>query len=205
MSSILIEPHYLGSLEYFTLIKQYDSLIFATNDRFQKQTFRNRCQVLGSNKILSLIVPVAHKQDTIFKDVRIDNNQSWRRDHWGAIYSSYGKAPFFEFFADEFNKLWNMEHKFLLDLNIEFSNLTFRLLQIDVKMALNQDLEENAHDDCRNLIVPKKSFTHRKIYDPVPYGQLFGDKFEPNLSIADLIMNEGPQAKSILAASFLKR
>ena len=204
MSKLLIEPHYLGSLEYYSLILQYNEVVLEVQDRFQKQTFRNRCQILGSNKVLSLFVPVSYTSQTLCKDVTIDDGQRWRKDHWGAFYSSYGKAPFFEHFADAFEEVWSRRHRFLIDLTSAFLKLTYRLLQMDVKMSFTQRIEENLCDDFRNIIVPKKPFTHRKIYDPKPYMQLFGNKFEPNLSIIDLIMNEGPQARHIIAASFLK-
>lgn len=204
MTKLLLEPHYLGSLEYYSLIVNYDALVLEVNDRFQKQTFRNRCHFLGANKVLTMIVPVSYNHDTLLKDVTIDNHQRWKKDHWGAFYSSYGKAPFFEYFADSFKKVWDGKHKFLIDLSIEFLKLTFEFLQMDVKMTLSKNISENEDNDFRNFFTPKKSFTHRKIYQPRPYTQLFGDNFEPNLSITDLIMNEGPQARSILSASFLK-
>lgn len=205
MSKLCIEPHYLGSLEYFSLIFQYDSLMLEVEDRYKKQTYRNRCHILGANKIVSLIVPVSYNSDTIFKDVTIDHQQRWKKDHWGAFYSSYGKAPFFEYFADSMKGIWDRKHKFLLDLSIDFLRLTFRLMQMDVKMAFNKKKIEDENSDFRDIITPKKTFVHRKIYQSVSYTQLFGDNFEPNLSIIDLIMNKGPQAREILSASFLKR
>lgn len=203
MSEVYIEPHYLGSLEYYSLISRYDTLMLEIQDRFQKQTFRNRSYILGANKVLPLIVPVSYHRDTISKDVRIDHQQRWIKDHWGAFYSSYGKAPFFEYFADFLNEIWNKKHKFLVDLSVDFLRMTFKFLALDVKMTFTERYDENVQNDFRSLITPKKSFAHRKIYQPTAYTQLFGDNFNPNLSIVDLIMNEGPQAQAIIAASFL--
>jgi len=205
MSQVIVEPHYLGSLEYYCLLLQHESIVLEVNDKFQKQTFRNRCQILGSNKILPLIVPVSYSNNSITKDVTIDHTQRWVKDHWGAFYSSYGKAPFFEYFADSMMEVWKNEFKYLVDLTVEFLRLTFRMLQMDVKMTLSENFVSNHVNDFRNVIIPKKTFADRKIYQGTPYSQLFGDIFNPNLSIIDLIMCEGPQASGILAASFLKQ
>ncbi len=205
MSQLIIEPHYLGSLEYFCLFPHHQIIVLEVHDKFQKQTFRNRCYLLSSNKVLPLIVPVSYSSKSLVKEVVIDNSQRWKKDHWGAVYSSYGKAPYFEFFADMINDVWRKNHKFLVDLNIEFLSLLVKILQLDVKLTLSEQQEKKTELDLRNFITPKRSFVDRKIYQPIPYSQLFGDKFSPNLSIIDLIMCEGPNASSVLSASFLKR
>ncbi len=204
MTPLVIEPHYLGNLEYYGLILQAESVVLEVNDYFPKQTFRNRCYVLGSNKVLPLIVPVSYSHRTLTKEVTIDNFQRWRKDHRGAFYSSYGKAPFYEFFSDEIEEIWRKEYKYLIDLTLDLLSLTLKWLQKDVKMTLSESYEENSADDFRDVITPKKPFVDRKIYQEIPYSQLFGDNFIPNLSIIDLIMCEGPQAPDILSASFLK-
>ncbi len=205
MSQLLIEPHYLGSIEYYALISNFDSVLIEINDRFQKQTYRNRCYLVGSNKVLSLTVPTSYSNRSLTKEVRIDHSQRWVKDHWGAIYSAYGKAPFFEYFADSFKESINTKHKFLIDLTVELMGLTFKLLSISVSMTYSESYIDNFDNDFRNVILPKKSFTDRKIYTPYAYSQLFSDTFIPNMSILDLIMCEGPQASEVLSASFLLR
>ena len=69
MSRLIIEPHYLPSLEYFTLIGQVDEVLWDVEGPFQKQTYRNRCYVLSANGVLPLTIPVHFHQGTAFKDV----------------------------------------------------------------------------------------------------------------------------------------
>ncbi len=204
MSPLLIEPHYLGSLEYYALLLQHEEVLFEVQDRFQKQTYRNRCLLLGANGIQVLTIPTKYSSQTIYKDVRIDHQQRWKKDHWGAFYSSYGKAPFFEYFADPIHQVWERRHDFLLDLTTDLLKLTFKMLQKDVKMTFTEVVKKKDEHDLRDLIIPKKPFSDRKIYFPAPYMQLFGDAFVPNLSVVDLLLNQGPQASAVLAASFLK-
>lgn len=205
MSSLLIEPHYLGSLEYFSLLIQYENIFLDIEGRFQKQTYRNRCLILGSNKILSLIVPVSYSNNAMMKDVKIDSGQRWKKDHWGAFYSSYGKAPFYEYFEDSIADVWKKDHKYLIDLSCDFMTLMLKIIQKDVNLSFFEAASSDTKDDFRNTIIPKKSFLDRNIYQSIPYSQLFGDNFSPNLSILDLIMCEGPQSYHVLTASFLRR
>lgn len=201
---LLIEPHYLGSIEYFCLIKRHSTVLLEINDHFQKQSYRNRAYILGSNKILSLHVPLNYTNKTTLKDVRIDHSQRWVKDHWGAIYSSYGKAPFFEFFANDFKTIWEVKHEFLLDLNVKMLMLCLKLMDLKIKFEFTDSYVMSPPEediDYRNHIHPKIEFTDRNIYQQRIYSQLFGNRFVPNLSIVDLIMCEGPQAGSILTSS----
>ncbi|MEQ9466240.1 MAG: WbqC family protein [Ekhidna sp.] len=204
MSVLTIEPHYLGSLEFFALLTQHSKLRFEIHDSFPKQTYRNRTYFLSSNKVQSLIVPVKYSNGQPTKEVTVDYSQRWLKDHWGAFYSSYGKAPFFEYFSEEFRTIWQDKPTHLIDLNMKFIQLVLKILQADVEIELTDSFERKYEGDKRNVINPKESFKNRKIYTPVTYTQLFGDTFVPNLSIIDLIMCEGPNAAPILSNSFLR-
>ena len=204
MQSVIIEPHYAGCLEYYCLMMQYEQVIFEIHESFQKQTYRNRARVLGSNKPLNLIVPVKYHHQTPLKEVIVDHSQRWIKDHWGAIYSSYGKAPFFDFFAEDFQQIWNRRQTYLLDLQMDLIGLINKLVQFSMKIDFTNSFEKKVSppaDDYRNTIQPKIDFSSRNIYRPIAYTQLFGDSFVPNLSIADLIMCEGPRAGELLKQS----
>jgi len=201
MTSLIIEPHYFGSIEYYSLISNYDKLILEVNDKFRKQTFRNRTYFLLSNKVQILSVPLVYRTGDITKDVKIDYSQRWVKDHWGAFYSAYGKAPFFDYFKDYFQLIWEEEHKFLVDLIQKTIRISIKLLQLSIEVELSSKKPNEQISDFRDAISPKESFSQRKIYNPQPYNQLFGNTFVPNLSIVDLILNEGSAAKSYLVNS----
>lgn len=203
MTPLIIEPHYLGSLEYFALLQQNSNVEFEVYDTFKKQTFRNRAYLLGSNKILPITVPLTYSNRTITKDVVIDYNHNWIKNHWGALYSSYGKAPFFEYFQEDFKTIWERRPKFLIDLIQSFQNLVLKILKLDIEWKTTSEYQKTHSRDYRDCIEPKTPYTSRKIYSPSNYTQLFGDNFTPNLSIIDLVMCEGPQAANILSASIL--
>ncbi|RED99832.1 WbqC family protein [Marinoscillum furvescens] len=204
MQKIVIEPHYLGSLEYFILLMRSDEVILEVCQHFTKQTYKNRCYILTDKGEMPLSVPVQYGNRTAIKDVRIDHRQSWVRQHWGAFYSAYGKAPFFEYFHDHFRNIWEKKHGFLVDLNVEMMTMCLKILQCDRSFEFTENFTRRVKTefiDLREYILPKKSFQERKIYLPFPYTQTFGNNFVSNLSILDLIMCEGPQASEVLARS----
>lgn len=204
MQTLLIEPHYLGSIEYFVLITRFENIVLEVASHFTKQSYKNRAEILSANGKLSLTIPVKYGNRTPIREVKIDHSHSWFREHWGAFYSAYGKAPFFEFFADEYRSLWEKKHDFLLDLNVEMMSLCLHLLQYDRSFQVTKNYQKDTNHrfyDARERIHPKKPFEERKIYLPFPYTQIFGSNFVPNLSIVDLIMCEGNRAGEVLKKS----
>ncbi|MDH5609556.1 MAG: WbqC family protein [Cyclobacteriaceae bacterium] len=202
--TLVIEPHYLGSLEYFCLLSQFQSVKLEVSDFFIKQTYRNRCYLLNSQGRQLLSVPVWYGQGTTYKDVRIDHSQSWRKDHFRAIGTAYGKAPYFDYFMELFAVLFEKKFEFLLDLNVHSLTICLKILGISLQMTETEAYYpqvEAGETDARNMILPKKEYSFRDIYRPYTYIQNFGKEFEPNLSILDLIMCEGTNAFGVLKQS----
>lgn len=203
-STLLIEPHYLGSLEYFVLIRSFKKIRFDVHAHYTKQSFKNRTEFLSTNGPLALTIPVKYHNRTPLKEVRVDYSGSWLREHWGAFYSAYGKAPFFEFFADGYREIWERKQSFLVDLNMDMMSLCLHLLQYDRTFEFTEVFEKAPNADLydiREQIHPKKPFEEGKIYLPFPYTQVFGNNFVPNLSIVDLLMCEGNRADEVLRES----
>jgi len=196
MRKLFIEPHYLPSLECFTLIGQADQIVWDIEAPFEKQTYRNRTYILGPNGVQSLIVPVHYSSQVPFREVTIDYKQSWVRDHQGAFYSSYGKAPYFEYFASYFQKVWDHPPETLLELNHEMLSVCLRLLQWQIDIVY--DTKENDVFDIRGHIVPKIPYSRRNFFHPTPYAQNFGDNFVTNMGILDLLLCQGPASGEIL-------
>ncbi len=204
MSALLIEPHYLGNLAYFNLLTKCDSLTLDVHHHYIKQTYRNRCEILTASGMRSLSIPISYENRMPYKEVTIDHSQSWARDHWGAICSAYGKAPFFEFYVDYFEPLYTKKHLFLLDLSVDFLTVCLTLLKIRKDIHFTEkylDSEPDSFFDQRNRISPKNHLESDPLYTPVPYTQLFGKDFAPNLSVLDLLFCEGTQATDILIKS----
>jgi len=202
---VRIELQYLPCLEYFTCILSNDIVWIDTNERYIKQTFRNRCSVLTTNKIDNLTVPVkAYSQFALTKDIKIDYSQDWVRRHWGCLRSAYGKSPYFEFYSDELQHVLNKKPEFLADLNYELLTICLRLLGIKKEIRYNLSVPINGDSsvsDELSVINDKKKGSTGKYYQPISYYQTFGNDFVSNLSIIDLLFNMGPEARSILLRS----
>jgi len=207
---ILLSSAYLGPVEYFSSFLTGRNVSIEQFDHYTKQTYRNRCVILSANGPLPLVIPVVknHGRKTYMKDTRIDYATNWQRLHLHGITSAYNSSAFFEFYFDSFERFFRKKTSFLLDLNIALTRIVLEELDlpVDVSLTSGYDSETEAVTDMRDRIHPKKSLDTSAVFKPVPYTQVFSERFGfvPNLSIIDLLFNAGPEAKSILKAG-LKR
>jgi hypothetical protein len=152
-----------------------------------------------------LYLPVLQPGGKIkMKDVKIDYRQKWVKNHWRAIKTAYGKAPFFEHFGFLFEEIYRKKLDYLLDLNLELILLCQRLLdaKVNVEKTTQYTAVTSAETvDWRSKIHPKKALKNNPFYKPCNYNQIFGKKFVGNLSIIDLLFCEGTLARQILQNS----
>jgi hypothetical protein len=200
-----IELHYLPSLEYFAALHSINQIEIELHENFVKQSFRNRCYINTSQGIHMLIVPLREKHGKIsIRDVKIDYQQKWQNNHWRAIESAYRNAPYFEFYADELEKIIYGNHPFLVSMNLELLSLCLRTLQSEKTVIETSDYQKEPKStlyDLRNKITPKEHFSNRPFYQPVAYQQVFGNAFVPNLSFLDLLFCEGPNSVQLIRSS----
>lgn len=205
MKTALIELHYLPSIAYFTALSTYERVIVEKYEHYRKQSFRNRCYVLGPHRVETLTVPVTGKGGkATVSEVRIDYGQKWVNNHWRTLQSGYGKAPFFEYYAPELREVLFKNPVFLYDLNLKLMTLCLKWLRLDVAVAESGRYEKEPPagiTDLRGALTPKREEGLARLYRAVEYRQVFGSKFVPNLSVIDLVFNQGPGALSIVKAS----
>jgi hypothetical protein len=203
--SVLIDLHYLPSLEFFSCLLNFDKIILESNENYIKQSYRNRCYILGANKPEMLIIPILDgNKKILIKDIKIDYSQHWQLNHWRTIRAAYGKSPFFEFYIDYFQKVFEKKNTFLWDTNVELLTICLKLLRQEKTICLTEKYEKAPNStifDARSMINPKKEIENSEFYKIVPYQQNFGNKFESNLSIIDLLFCRGNQALEILKKS----
>lgn len=207
MDSIILSTAYLAPIQYYSKLLKYDKVIIEKYENFIKQTYRNRCVIYGANGPLSLSIPVSKDNPKeLIKDIKIDYNTNWQKIHWKSIESAYMSSPFFEYYLDELMPFYQKEYKFLIDFNVELQQLISELIEVDYDLDFTsdyifpKDLQEIV--DFREKILPKK-----QIVDPdfksIEYNQVFTEKkgFQANLSIIDLLFNEGPNTINLLGLS----
>lgn len=197
---LLIHPTYFPNLAHFAAMVKSDTVYFEMEDNFQKQTYRNRSYIYGANGKLLLNIPVIHtqKERQKYRDVKIFNEDKWQLNHWKSLESAYRTSPFFEFYADELESLFKLETQFLLDFNLKCFDAICDCLQLDLNISKTVVYEKTVANklDLRELVNAKKE--NPRVLES--YTQVFGDKhgFISNLSILDLLFNEGPNSVNYL-------
>jgi WbqC-like protein family len=204
----LIETHYLPSIAYFSALQNVNEVLLEKHERFVKQSYRNRAYIVSPQGKEKLIVPLTSKHGKVLiTDVRIDYGQKWLNQHWRAIQSAYGKAPFFEYYKEDLETVLFKKTTFLYDLNFELLSMCLKWLKRDVNLRESVAYEVTPSPpilDLRGSISFKNEENLVNFYRPYRYYQVFGNTFVGNASILDLIFSEGPGAARIVEASAVK-
>ena len=199
---ILLDLQYLPNTLYFSLLAKVDKVIIERNENFVKQTYRNRAHILTPNGVDSLSIPLIGSQKKIkIDEIKIDHAQKWANRHWRAIKSAYGKAPFFEYYADFIKAEIYANHETLFELNLNLLTLCLKFLEIDNQINFTETYEKiplSPIIDLRSQIHPKKEFTSSLNHVYIAYQQVFGSSFAQGLSILDLLFAEGPNTGLII-------
>jgi len=212
-NSVILSTAYLPPIQYFSKLVLYTEVSIEVQESYSKQSYRNRCEILSCNGLLSLTIPVikVNGNNTLTKDIEIDYSMNWQKNHWKAIESAYRTSAYYDFVADLINPYFSKKEKYLIDLN---AKIIFGVMEFlgfcKVITNTNEFVNEYSKDvaDFRSSIHPKPQF---QIIDnefkSVKYFQVFNDRFSflPNLSIIDLLFNEGLNGLKIIHDSSIKK
>lgn len=179
--------YYMGPVSYysqiFRAITSGEGFRFDPNDRWEKQTLRSRCYIAGPQGRMMLTVPVSRTPSGLTVTsplggrntlVGLSDHGNWRHQHWNALVSSYKQSPFFDYYADAFAPHYQPgAHSTLASLCGALHEVIMEALEIDRVVE----------------VAPMR--TEREYY------QVFKGRtgFLEDLSVVDLLFNEGPSAR----------
>ena len=221
------QPEYLPWLGFFKKMMNSELFVFLDDAQFDKKGWQNRNRIRTKTGTVLLSVPVhAHSYPNI-NEITIDNNKNWAKRHKKSILYNYTKAPYFEEYKDFIESVFDKKFECLVDLNIEIIKFVMNELEIKTKVIFSSELKVSKKGSSRVLDICKavdadyyitgtswaqshlkieefkKSNIHvefQNLQHPV-YKQIHG-KFMPQMSIIDLLFNEGgDEAKKILQNS----
>lgn len=217
--------HYLPWLRYFDKIARSDIFVFLDNIQYSKNEFQNRNKIKTSSGWMYLTVPVFEKYQQNLDEVLINNNIRWKEKHLNALITNYNKSPYFKnyrfFFEEVYNKNWDK----LNDINYEIILFLLKSLKIKTKIVRSSQLKiegqktERLVNICKmfnadtylsgafagKAYLDEEKFRKERIkviyqdWKAPVYSQLFPEAgFIPDLSIVDLLFNEGERSKDII-------
>lgn len=200
-NGVVLPMLYLPPVEYFKALNmRKPNILIEREEHFPKQTYRNRANICSPDGILPLTVPVikGSKNHTRMKDVRISYDFQWQRLHWMSLQACYRRSAYFEYYEDEFAPFYENKETYLFDYNNKLLQLLLKLAKIKTPLTYTETYEPDypALTDLRTSISPKKETN----FNQKPYFQVFEEKqgFIRNLSIVDLLFNQGPQTINYL-------
>jgi hypothetical protein len=197
--SALIELQYFPPIAYFAVLLKNKNVSIEQFENYQKGSYRNRCHIATANGLLRLSIPLekGKNNQTTIKEVKIYNATNWQIQHWRAIKSAYGNAPYFEYYADELLPFFEKKYDYLFDWNLDLLNCIMELFMMPNNLQFTAEYQMDLNDsttDFRNVISPKKQ--NNDSFKQIPYSQLFVEKhgFIPELSVLDVLFCKGPEA-----------
>lgn len=219
------QPGYLPFLGFFKKIESVNRFVIFDDVQYSRGDWDNRNKIGSNDGPLWLTVPILNKSSKLLSDVEIDFSKKWISKHCSTIEYNYKNSPFFDNYWNDIKRIINKPRKKLIDLNLDLINYFILVLEIKTEIILSSSLNIEESSSVKLLEICKKlkcdtylsgelgkNYLDEKIFGDEnikvifekfihpTYNQKFTN-FIPNLSIIDLIFNEGENARIILKNS----
>ena len=219
------QPNYLPWLGYFYKIASCDMFVLLDNVQYSKNGFINRNKIKTPQGTAWLTVGALTKgrYEQLINEVEINNSLPWSSIHEKSISQGYSNAPYFKNYISFFEDIYHRKWEGLVDLNEALIKVICQILGIR-SVEFTRASELNVPGQSTELLVnickavgsdtylsgpsgqkymDEELFEREGIslrysdFKHPAYTQLWGD-FIPNMSIIDLLFNEGGESLKIL-------
>lgn len=221
----VLSAFYFGSVEHYRLLAQHPTVIIDIGEHYERQSYRTRTPIIGPNGVQDLNVQIVRDKGNKMpmREVGLSYIETWPQQHVHAIRSAYGNTPWFIHFIDDIEAVVLKRYDRLVDLDLATMRLGMKWLGLRTEVEVSEEYLEVASDKWKaasspgpnlplaasdlplELVDLRTSFHPKRTLPPAltaapPYTQIFADRhgFVPRMSVIDLVMNTGPEARSFL-------
>ncbi len=225
MLAAIHQLHYLPWLRYFEKLARADVFVALDDVQYTKNGFQNRNKIKHADGWGYLTVPVKARLGQRLDQTEIAGVKGWGRKHARALRFSYSRAPYFPRYGPGLLAFYERPWRLLNDLNWELLQYLCSALGIATRLVRSSELPVTGESTDRLIEICRAvgadayytgAFALESYLDPrrfreagirllaqrwrcPSYRQLFpGVGFLPDLSVVDLLFNEGPRAREIL-------
>lgn len=223
----ILQSNYIPWKGYFDMIGSVDAFVLYDDMQYTKNDWRNRNKIKTQNGLQWLSIPV--RQESLHQKINETKitDPKWNINHWRSISQSYAKAPHFKAYKERFEALFlEAKSEYISDINRHFIEAINAMLGITTTLydsrefVLAEGKSERLLALCQELGATTylsgpaaRDYLDEKIFTEAgmnvewmdysgyrEYHQLF-PPFEHGVSVIDLILNEGENAKNFLQSS----
>ncbi len=220
----IVQSNYIPWKGYFDMINMVDEFILYDEVQYTKNDWRNRNRIKTFQGIIWLTIPVRQlKLKQKINETKVINDK-WRKKHWNTLSQSYAKSPYFKDYKDIFEALYlNDNEMYLSKINYQFITTICNILGINTKIRWSNEFTVKGDKTERLLEICNQCNANTYLSGPAAknyfnealaeerninvewmdyngyeeYHQLHSP-FENNVTILDLIFNEGKNAQKYM-------
>ncbi len=222
------QPCYLPSIFFFEKLAAADVFVLADDYQYTTNNQINRTKIkttIGWNW-MTLPVLTSGYSGQLIRHAKLNSDYNWQDKHIRTINSNYSYSAYFDQYIDRIENIIQAKKKFLFELNLDFISFVINELNLSTKIMVSSELNlpQKSKDkllamldktNCNTYLanseltnfLKKEEFETKglllKFVKPAVkrYHQLFGE-FIPNLSIIDLLLNEGYESINFMTLEY---
>ena len=193
---LVTDYQYFGNICFIELLYKEKQVCFDSHAPFTKMSFKNKMVILSAQGPLALTIPIVGGRDqkTSIQDICIAYDAPWQAQHFKALKTCYKRAPYFEYYEADLEKLYSTRTECLVD----FLESCHQFLQKAIKgkwelIQFNEYAQKIKEEETKKEIHPWQPNNYAQFPIEHEYQQVFTSPsgFIQNLSILDMLFCVG--------------